>query len=389
MSPSPVDVDAWGTGRRSTLVPGRFLVHADLHNHTRISDGAGEPEEAYGAMRRAGLDVAAVTDHLWTTEGGTVFGRRTQGVDSAGWERLQKIVDRSNAPGSFVALRGFEWSDSQLGHVNVWYSGSFVAPRRESPHRMAELWAWLADHQENGSALASFNHPGGRGTTRFADFLYVAGLRERVVALEMFNKVDDYLLEGVDVGQPSPLIHCMEKGWAPGLIGVSDEHGDNWGTPDGKGRTGLWVKELTAEGVWEALVARASFATREKGVRLAISVRHGQDRATMGSVLRGPTDRAHMEVDLEMGARSANRVLTLEVLSTGPLVPSVVDGASVTLGEHGQARLTLGPFPLPQWVVLRVSDPEQAGDRRGRGLPLAPGRTIAYSSPVWREQSSV
>ena len=34
---------AWGTSRRSRLFPGPFLVHADLHNHTQLSDGDGDP----------------------------------------------------------------------------------------------------------------------------------------------------------------------------------------------------------------------------------------------------------------------------------------------------------------------------------------------------------
>ena len=53
--------DNW---RRSRLEPaGPFLVIADLHNHTVLSDGRGDPEAAFQQMRHAGLDVAALTDH--------------------------------------------------------------------------------------------------------------------------------------------------------------------------------------------------------------------------------------------------------------------------------------------------------------------------------------
>lgn len=385
MNGVPGELDAWGTNRRSALVPGRFLVHADLHNHTRISDGAGEPELAYASMRRSGLDVAAVTDHLWATDGGSVFTRRSHGLDDEGWQRLNKIVGESDAPGSFVALRGFEWSDSTLGHVNVWFSDSFVAPRRDSRNGMADLWNWMQEHSGSERSLASFNHPGGRGTIRFADFRHQSSLQDRVVGLEMFNKLDDYLLEGIDLGQPSPLVHCLGRGWTPGLIGVSDEHGDDWGVPEGKGRTGLWVKELTAGGVWEALTRRACFATREKGMRLAVVVRCGTRVVEMGGVASDCTGPAEMHVDIELGRRWADKELTLEVLSPGPLVPSVAARGSVVLGSRGELQTTLEPFPLDEWGVLRVSDPAVAGDRRGGGLPLAPGRSIAYSSPIWRE----
>jgi hypothetical protein len=40
----------------SKLFPGTRLVHGDLHNHTLLSDGAGNPELAFETMRRSGMD---------------------------------------------------------------------------------------------------------------------------------------------------------------------------------------------------------------------------------------------------------------------------------------------------------------------------------------------
>ena len=53
--------------RRSRLEPADApltLVVADLHNHSLNSDGRGDPERAFELMRAAGLDVAALTDHV-------------------------------------------------------------------------------------------------------------------------------------------------------------------------------------------------------------------------------------------------------------------------------------------------------------------------------------
>ena len=52
-----------GASRTSRLTRGTHLVHADLHNHTLLSDGDGDPAAAFDSMREAGLDVAALTDH--------------------------------------------------------------------------------------------------------------------------------------------------------------------------------------------------------------------------------------------------------------------------------------------------------------------------------------
>ena len=52
-----------GASRTSRITRGTHLVHADLHNHTLMSDGDGDPALAFDSMRAAGLDVAALTDH--------------------------------------------------------------------------------------------------------------------------------------------------------------------------------------------------------------------------------------------------------------------------------------------------------------------------------------
>jgi hypothetical protein len=82
--------------RRSPLFPGggEELLHADLHNHTRLSDGAGRPEDAYGSMRAAGLDVAAITDHTHAP------GLSTRTLDEARWSARQLADAADEAAGS-------------------------------------------------------------------------------------------------------------------------------------------------------------------------------------------------------------------------------------------------------------------------------------------------
>lgn len=57
-----------GASRLSRLSSGTTLVHADLHNHTLMSDGDGDPDLAFDSMRSAGLDVAALTDHATVSD---------------------------------------------------------------------------------------------------------------------------------------------------------------------------------------------------------------------------------------------------------------------------------------------------------------------------------
>jgi hypothetical protein len=382
----PGTADAWGTSRRSRLFPGPFLVHADLHNHTQLSDGSGDPAKAFGSMRSAGLDVAALTDHArWASAFLSLRAAPGRfGIDGYAWKRMAELAEAHDDPGSFVAIRGFEWSHLLYGHMNVWGSERLTDPLRTSP-TIRSFWRWLDTKGQDG--LASFNHPGTGGPYRFARFRHHPAMDRRLVALELFNKTNEFLFNRVDRGEESPLNQCLNAGWRPGLIGVTDEHGTNWGEPEGKGRAGLYVTELTRSGVAEALLARRSFAARVKGLRLDVALTSEPTgvRARMGGSLRHPGGAVRLELDLDRAGWDGTSV-NVQVLRPGTRVPSLAANLSVTVpppdGEPVTFDLDLDPAD-GEWVVLRVSDP--AGDPDPRATPeyAGLGRGIAYSSPVW------
>ena len=379
--------DAWGTSRVSRLFPGCWLAHADLHNHSRLSDGAGDPRLAYGSMRAAGLDVAALTDHsrwaslfldLRKAPGWT-------GIDGRAWRQTIALAEAANADGEFVALHGFEWSHAAFGHMNVWDSERFTDPLRTAP-TMGRFWRWLERSGSDG--LAGFNHPG-TGRLRFANFGYRPALAQRLVSLELFNKLEDYLLKDTDRGGQSPLNQCLNAGWRVGLLGVTDEHGPDWGQPEGKGRAGLWVRELTRAGVLEALAARRFFASRVKGLRLdaaLTSLAGGSgERVRMGTALVHPGGPARLEVDLDRGEAWRGRRLLLQVLRPGERLPTLAATLEVDLdGPVAALELDLDPAD-GNWVVVRVTDPAEPADRRATGDWARQGRAIAYTSPFWLE----
>jgi len=150
--------DGW---RRSRLEPaGHFLVVGDLHNHTVLSDGRGEPEVAFRQMRDAGLDVAALTDHASIPRGQrddlglhqypdaealAVARMMPRSFDEEAWLRTGELAEGFDAPGTFTALRGFEWTEPWLGHVNVWFSDAWIDV--DTPGSMAGLFAFLAEHE--------------------------------------------------------------------------------------------------------------------------------------------------------------------------------------------------------------------------------------------------
>src|SRR5664280_1373624 len=219
-------------GRRSRLAsdsaPDLRLLFADLHNHSLNSDGRGDPELAFQQMREAGLDVAALTDHAsipherlstlglhqYPDLAAVAIGRLApRSIDDSSWKRTAELADAHDLPGEFTALRGFEWTEPWLGHVNVWFSDGFLPVT--TPGRLSGLQDFLAD--EEPSALFGYNHPG-REPGRLAGFQLPAHRPElvgRMVALEAFNRSIDFLFEGYARGHRSPIADCLDAGWQP------------------------------------------------------------------------------------------------------------------------------------------------------------------------------
>jgi len=388
------DPDAWGTSRRSRLFPGPFLVHADLHNHTQLSDGAGDPAMLFPSLREAGLDVAAITDHSrWATAFlGVVQAPGWTGIDGRSWRLAAELADKFNDDGEFVAMRGFEWSHATHGHMNVWGSRGFTDPLRSAP-TMGRWWRWLESKGRDG--LVSFNHPG-TGRMRFANFGYRPKMAGRLVGLEVFNRADDYLFKGIDRGRPSPIAQCLDAGWRPGLLGVTDEHGDDWGRPEGKGRTGLYVRDLSRSGVTEALAARRFFASRVRGLRLDAALTNSDGaRARMGTAVPDSGGGVLVELDLDLGQAWWGRSLNVQILRPDAR-PDARPGALPAIVEARTVRLPAPDEPVisfevelgtaaGDWAIVRVTDPAQPADPRAPAAYAGLGAAIAYASPFWLE----
>ncbi|MGH4006769.1 MAG: CehA/McbA family metallohydrolase [Pseudonocardiaceae bacterium] len=374
-----------GAVRHSRISRGTVLVHADMHNHTLLSDGAGDPEAAFPSMRDAGLDVAALTDHAIrgaTVEGTGLGGTPWIGLDRAAWRRTGRLADAHDRPGEFTAIRGFEWSHPRLGHVNAWFTDDFTDVATHGV--MGQLYAWLVRvGPRNGArppdGLAGFNHPG-REEEVFADFRYTAAVAEQMVSLEMFNRSDDYLFQGVAAGRVSPLVACLDAGWRPGLLGVSDEHGTNWGFEEGTGRGGLWVTEHSRAGVAEALRARRFFATRVPGLRVDATA----GGVRMGSVLRHRHGPVPLVLDVDRGPSWIGRALQVQVLRPGTPVPAVADIIEVRCGEVARFTVRLD-IEDGTWAVLRLADPDAPHGCWGPPRHPANNYAVAYTSPWFLE----
>jgi hypothetical protein len=254
----------------------------------------------------------------------------------------------------------------------VWFSDDYLPVT--TPGSLAGLHSWLGDVEQR--ALFGYNHPGANPAG------WAGSPRRRTLPATCTRAWWPWR---PSTAGTTPLRRVRRRprsrSWTAstraggGLIGCSDEHGRSYGLA-GKGRTGLWVREHSRNGVREALTARRTFATREVGLRLD---------ATLGGVRMGSVaphlagSSAELVVDLE-GSTWQGHAVKLQLLTSdrarlprpersgarrgdaGVVVLEQVSGrvGEVTTASIDSPRPRLGdPSRCPRVAALR-----RAGARR-------------------------
>jgi PHP domain len=322
------------------------LFFGDLHNHTGYSDGVGRPENALRQMHARGLHFAAITDH------GELLYQATAVRDADKWTAAARQVAAASGE-DFVAMRGFEWSSPRQGHSNIWCSAEHTSDHTTGEDSMGAFYEWLADARPVAGArvLAGFNHPG-RETACFDGCAYAPAMDDRIVTLECFNREDDY---------GESYIRALDRGWHVGAVGVSDHHGDDWGSPT-LPRAGVLAPALSLRGIQSALVERRVFATRSPTLAL-LTAGNG---ALMGARLRLGR-REPLTIGAWCDDPAANDGWTRLELRTngGTLVAAHETRGLGRVGWH----VLIEPCGVEErWFFVRVLHGDGA---------------LAYSSPIW------
>jgi hypothetical protein len=273
-----------------------------LHAHTSYSDGEKTPADAFAYARDvAKLDMLVVTDHLEQIHIGTR------------WADCKKQADAANAPGQFLAACGYEYGSgflmplfSSTGHNNVFFNADLFPAVQLDFHDFYKSLAACA------SCIGQFNHPGDGQDQNWSHFEYFADVDERMNLFE-FNS-----------GGPvwDMFFEALGKGWTISPMLNQDNHSANWGTAN-DGRSGFFMAALDRSSLYDAMLHRRSFMTRDKNASIKMIAATG---CWMGSMLSGV---ASVPVHVEASDPDAADAFTaLEVFGPGKQQMLQVDCAS-------------------------------------------------------------
>lgn len=291
------------------------LYFGDLHNHCGISYGHGPLDDAL-ANARLQLDFVSVTGHAFWPDMPAPVGHLKAVVDyhvngfnklERGWHDYTRTMEEQNDPGRFVTLPSYEMHSVQHGDYVI-YSRDPLGPMVK-PDSFEELQDFIRDQRASGDECFIVPHHIG----------YARGYRG--INWDSFHEEVSPLVEILSMhgcaesdACPVPYLHTMgprngsstmQGGLARGhhfsVIGSTDHHSAHPGSY-GYGAAAVWARELTREGIWEALKQGRTYAVTGDRIALQFSV----NDEPMGSILPFGGNR-DIRIDVK-GSDSLDRI---------------------------------------------------------------------------------
>lgn len=239
------------------------VFFGELHGHTNLSDGIADPERYYPDLKeKAKLDFGALTDH----DHGGIAGAELWGEK---WEYIRSLAKRHYEPGVFTTILAYE-RDSYPWYNNmvVYYAdheGQMIRGNRDGELTRQELHTCLA--REDLLLVPHDTNVLSPGT----DFLSLApeDMPPLIQVYSRDNCSERYYPEFFRNSdcEGGHWQDALMQGARMGCIAASDDHCGTCGMivedrpyPEKfPGITGVWAKENTLSGIFEALKARRCY----------------------------------------------------------------------------------------------------------------------------------
>ncbi|GFZ80270.1 Tat pathway signal sequence [Paenibacillus marchantiophytorum] len=276
------------------------IYWGDLHNHCGISYGFGGLDNALKAAKGQ-LDFCAIIGHASWYD----MPARAEGLEylvdfhmegfaklRRDWEQVRNTVRTYNVPHEFVTFQGYEAHSSQYGDHH------FLSPDDDLPLVEGSSIPVILEQLSSYQVIAVPHHvgytPGYRGGNWSSFNSSVSPI------VEVYSKHGS----GMSDHSPYPYYHDMgprdsrSSVYAAlalkhrfGFVGSTDHHAGYPGSY-GDGRLAVWAEAKTRESIWEALLARRTYAvTGDK-----IACRFTLNGAPMGSEVKANHRRLELEV---------------------------------------------------------------------------------------------
>lgn len=302
------------------------VARSELQYRLFWGDMHGQNVEASG--------LGSMEDSLWFAQNiGMLDFTGWQGNDfeisDQNWENVKKALNIKYIPGKFVTFLGYEWSgvtsaggdhnvyflkdDEEIHRSSQWvykdgstYTGYGREDNGSDCYPISQLWGRFKGRQD----VMGIPHVGGRP----ANFDFYNPNFIKVIEIHSHHGIFDWFQD-----------EAIKRKMKVGFIATSDDHTSRLGLsyPVGtnsdsfgatfdvvSGLTAVYAKELTREGIWEALQARRCYASTNRRTILDFKVNEhmmgeeidadGTCRLSLDIKASAPVDRVEMYRDLTL-----------------------------------------------------------------------------------------
>jgi len=271
------------------------LYWGDVHNHCGISYGYGGLENALKAAKEQ-LDFCAIIGHATWHD----IPEPTPGLEykieyhlngfkklENNWDEIREKIKNANVPHEFVTFQGYESHSSRYGDHH------FLSKDDDLPLITGLSPIEIMERFGDRDVIAVPHHvgytPGYRGGN------WEAFNQKNSPIVEVFSKHGS----GVSETSTYPYYHSMgprdsrstvysalKRGLRFGFVGSTDHHAGYPGSY-GDGRMAVLATEKTRESIWEAILARRTYAVTGDKIECEFKINNEH----MGSEIDGSRDR--------------------------------------------------------------------------------------------------
>jgi len=264
------------------------LYWGEIHTHTNLSDGVGSPKENFEIARRH-LDFWSMTDHAYDKEVCSRYSPKNNPEHinlNLRWNEIKELCRSYYAPGKFVPILGYEWTNFSQGHHNVYFKYPEKGEIVMKP-TLPELYKAL-----KGRESIVIPHHTGYGVglcgkdwqyhdekmNPFVEIYSLHGSSEEPNGIKPLLAPGSWMGPGASGGSVQ---EGLARGYKLGIMASSDSHTCFPGCYN-HGFIAAYAKELTRGGLWEAFLNRRIYGIT--GDRILVDFRI--NNAPMGSVIK-------------------------------------------------------------------------------------------------------
>lgn len=258
----------------------RSIYWGDLHCHSNLSYGEGDPETGLKAAREH-LDFATITGHAaWPDMPnepgrlGWVMEYHAKGFEKVrrGWPGLLNMMKRYRTDGKFIAFASYESHSMKYGDHTVVYrdlDGELVLP---------DTLEEMKEQLEGRNAIVVPHH--------IAYLTGYRGINWDYYTPKLSPIVEIYSKHGASENDYAPdrMLHTMgprviegtaaeglRRGHHFGFVASTDNH-SGFPASYGEGRLAVFAKSLTAADLWEAINERRTYAATGDRIELHFGI---------------------------------------------------------------------------------------------------------------------